>query len=40
VTHISKQVLMHIGEGGKAAVEAYAYLLELKNRGQQGMGSE
>ena len=28
VTHISEQVLVHIGEGAKAAVEAYAYLLE------------
>jgi thioredoxin reductase len=33
VTHISEQVLVHIGEGAKAAVEAYAYLLELKSRG-------
>jgi len=39
VTHISGQVLVHIGEGAKAAVEAYAYLLELKNRGQQGASS-
>ena len=39
VTHISEQVLVHIGEGAKAAVEAYAYLLELKSRGQQGTGS-
>ena len=36
VTHVSEQVLVHIGEGAKAAVEAYAYLLELKSRGQQG----
>ena len=34
VTHISEQVLVHIGEGAKATVEAYAYLLELKSRGQ------
>ncbi|MBC8447238.1 MAG: NAD(P)/FAD-dependent oxidoreductase [Chloroflexi bacterium] len=32
VTHISEQVLVHIGEGAKAAVEAYGYLLELKAR--------
>lgn len=31
VTHISEQVLVHIGEGAKAAVEAYAYLLQLKS---------
>ena len=36
VTHVSEQVLVHIGEGAKAAVEAYAYLLELKSRRQQG----
>lgn len=29
---MSEQVLVHIGEGAKAAVEAYAYLLELKSR--------
>jgi len=34
VTHFSEQVLVHIGEGAKATVEAYAYLLELKSRGQ------
>jgi alkyl hydroperoxide reductase subunit AhpF len=34
VTHVSEQVLVHIGEGTKAAVEAYTYLLELKSRGQ------
>ncbi|MBC8249343.1 MAG: NAD(P)/FAD-dependent oxidoreductase [Anaerolineales bacterium] len=39
VTHISEQVLVHIGEGAKAAVEAYAYLLELKSRGQSGASS-
>jgi len=33
VTHISEQVLVHIGEGAKAAIEAYAYLLGLKARG-------
>jgi thioredoxin reductase len=27
VTHISEQVLVHIGEGAKAAVEAHSYLL-------------
>ena len=36
VTHISEQVLVHIGEGAKATVEAYAYLLELKSRGAVG----
>ncbi len=36
VTHISEQVLVHIGEGAKAAVEAYAYLLELKSGGSRG----
>jgi len=30
VTHISEQVLVHIGEGAKAASEAYGYLLELR----------
>jgi thioredoxin reductase len=30
VTHISEQVLVHIGEGAKAASEAYAYLLTLE----------
>jgi len=25
VTHVSEQVLVHISEGAKAAVEAYAY---------------
>jgi thioredoxin reductase len=39
VTHVSEQVLVHIGEGARAAVEAYGYLLELKSRGQQGMSS-
>lgn len=39
VTHISEQVLVHIGEGAKAAVEAHAYLLELKSQGQQGTSS-
>lgn len=34
VTHISEQVLVHIGEGAKAAVEAYGYLLGLKARKQ------
>jgi alkyl hydroperoxide reductase subunit AhpF len=34
VTHVSEQVLVHIGEGAKAAFEAYAYLLELKSRGK------
>jgi alkyl hydroperoxide reductase subunit F len=32
VTHVSEQVLVHIGEGAKATVEAYAYLLG-KGRG-------
>jgi thioredoxin reductase len=32
VTHISEQVLVHIGEGAKAASEAYAYLLTLRSR--------
>jgi thioredoxin reductase len=27
VTHISEQVLVHIGEGARAAIEAYGYLL-------------
>ena len=27
VTHISEQVLVHIGEGAKAAIEAHGYLL-------------
>jgi thioredoxin reductase len=27
VTHVSEQVLVHIGEGAKAAIEAYSYLL-------------
>ena len=36
VTHISEQVLVHIGEGAKAAVEAHAYLLELKSQGSRG----
>jgi alkyl hydroperoxide reductase subunit F len=27
VTHVSEQVLVHIGEGAKAAVAAYHYLL-------------
>jgi thioredoxin reductase len=27
VTHISEQVLVHIGEGAKAAIEAHSYLL-------------
>jgi alkyl hydroperoxide reductase subunit AhpF len=34
VINRSEQVLVHIGEGAKAAVEAYAYSLELKSRGQ------
>ena len=32
VTHISEQVLVHIGEGAKAAVEAYGFLLASKAR--------
>ena len=36
VTRVSEQVLVHIGEGAKAAVEVYAYLLELKSRGAIG----
>jgi thioredoxin reductase len=28
VTHVSEQVLVHIGEGAKAAISAYHYLLE------------
>jgi len=39
VTHISEQVLVHTGELAKAAVEAHAYLLELKSQGQQGTSS-
>ncbi len=27
VTHVSEQVLVHIGEGAKAAISAYHYLL-------------
>jgi alkyl hydroperoxide reductase subunit AhpF len=27
VTHVSEQVLVHIGEGAKAALSAYSYLL-------------
>lgn len=34
VTHVSEQVLVHIGEGAKVAVEAYGYLLGLKARDQ------
>lgn len=30
VTHISEHVLVHIGEGAKAAIEAYGYLLGLR----------
>jgi alkyl hydroperoxide reductase subunit AhpF len=29
-------LLAHIGEGAKATVEAYDYLLELKSRGKIG----
>jgi thioredoxin reductase len=29
VTHISEQVLVHIGEGARAAIEAYGYLLTM-----------
>jgi len=32
VTHISEQVLVHIGEGAKAAVEAYGYLLASRSQ--------
>jgi len=32
VTHLSEQVLVHIGEGAKAAAEAHGYLLGLKVR--------
>jgi len=27
VTHVSEQVLVHIGEGAKAAISAYHYLV-------------
>ncbi|MFZ5918482.1 MAG: NAD(P)/FAD-dependent oxidoreductase [Chloroflexota bacterium] len=35
VTHISEQVLVHIGEGAKAAIEAHSYL--LSKWGESGM---
>jgi alkyl hydroperoxide reductase subunit F len=31
VTHISEHVLVHIGEGAKAAIEAFGYLLGLRS---------
>jgi thioredoxin reductase len=36
VTHISEQVLVHIGEGAKAAMEAYSYLLTRLGEAEQG----
>jgi len=35
VTHISEQVLVHIGEGAKAALEAHSYLLEKQGEKEQ-----
>lgn len=39
VTHISEQVLVHIGEGAKAAIEAHSYLLALWGETSQPDGS-
>jgi thioredoxin reductase len=36
VTHISEQVLVHIGEGAKVAIEAHSYLLEKLGETEQG----
>ncbi len=36
VTHISEQVLVHIGEGAKVAMEAYSYLLTKLGEAEQG----
>jgi thioredoxin reductase len=36
VTHISEQVLVHIGEGAKAAIEAHSYLLAKWGEGGNG----
>jgi alkyl hydroperoxide reductase subunit F len=36
VTHISEQVLVHIGEGAKVAMEAYSYLLTRLGEAEQG----
>jgi thioredoxin reductase len=38
VTHISEQVLVHIGEGAKAAIEAHSYL--LAKGGETGNGPQ
>lgn len=37
-THISEQVLVHIGEGAKSAIEAHSYL--LAKWGEAGNSSE
>jgi thioredoxin reductase len=36
VTHISEHVLVHIGEGAKAAIEAHSYLLARLGEGDPG----
>ncbi len=38
VTHVSEQVLVHIGEGAKAAIEAHGYLLAKWGETEPGEG--